>query len=70
MTNREWTGVWLSNRPLDINEGVGGDRVLVIDMPEQVAVEWEWVQPGLGYREFLVPAAAVNRYGASAPGVR
>src|SRR5436305_11586284 len=63
MTGIEHTGVWLSDVPLDINEGARGDTVLVLDMPEEVVAEYEWVEEGKPYREFLVPARLLNRYG-------
>jgi hypothetical protein len=62
MTDRPWSGVWLSDRPLDANEGAKGDTVLVIEMPEDEVLSYEWVEEGKPYREFLVPADLVNRY--------
>jgi hypothetical protein len=73
-TNQIFPGVWLANRPLDINEGADGDTVLVLDIPEDVVTRFEWtvnaedipegwVTSALAYREFLVPAEVVNRYG-------
>jgi hypothetical protein len=56
------TGVWLSDVPLDANEGAGGDILLAIEIPEEVLTPFEWVG-GMGYREFLIPAEVVNRYG-------
>lgn len=66
MTDTEFTGVWLSDRPLDANEGAVGDVVLSIEIPEEVVVPFEWVEEFKSYREFLVPAAIVNRYGPAA----
>ena len=57
------TGVWLSNEPLDGNEGAKGDTVLAIEIPEDLLAEYEWVEEGKPYREFMVPAEIVNRYG-------
>jgi hypothetical protein len=62
MTDRLWSGVWLSDRPLDANEGAKGDTVLVVEMPEDEVVFYEWVEEGKPVREFLVPAEVVNRY--------
>jgi len=28
--------VWLSDRPLDVNEGASGDDLLVVEIPEDV----------------------------------
>jgi hypothetical protein len=63
LTQHVWKGVWLSDEPLDSNEGAFGDKLLVIDIPESELVQWEWVEEGKGYREFLVPASIVNLYG-------
>jgi hypothetical protein len=58
-TDREFTGVWLSDRPLDENEGAAGSTILevTLDLPEAEIIEWEWVtEPptgGMGYREFF-----------------
>jgi len=61
MTETVHQGVWLSDRPLDSNEGAYGDVVLFVDIPEEVVAPYEWVQD-IGYREFLIPADIVNRY--------
>jgi len=64
MTDEEHTGIFLSDRPLDANEGAKGDVLLCLDIPEDVLVEYEWVQEeSFGYREFCVPANVVNAYG-------
>ncbi len=61
--DREFQGVWLADHPLDVNEGADGDGVLVLDIPEEVIAQYEWIEEGKRYREFLVPAEIVNRYG-------
>lgn len=53
-------GVWLSDRPLDANEGAYGDVVLFVEIPDEVVAPCEWMQD-IGYREFLIPAHIVNR---------
>ena len=63
MTDREFSGVWLSAVPLDINEGAKGEQLLALDIPEEVVAEYEWREDEKTYREFLVPADVVNRYG-------
>jgi hypothetical protein len=64
LTDQPHQGVWLSDRPLDINEGAVGDVLLCIEIPEQAIAPWEWVgEPSMGYREFLAPAELVNRFG-------
>jgi hypothetical protein len=62
MTAHRHEGVWLSDIPLDVNDGAMGDIVLAVDIPEEIVTDYEWVQDGIGYREFLVPAEVVNRY--------
>jgi len=32
LTTSEWTGVWLSDVPLDVNEGAVGDCLLRVDL--------------------------------------
>jgi len=59
----EFSGVWFSDVPLDSNEGAKGDVVLVVNMPARVFARYEWVEEGKPYRELLIPAAIVNRYG-------
>jgi hypothetical protein len=63
MTSQEWEGVWLSSKALDENEGAVGPVLLSIKIPQKTVAQYEWIQEGLGYREFLVPAELVNRYG-------
>lgn len=65
MTDRTWSGVWLSDVPLDANEGAGGDALLAVelDLPAAELGGYEWPEEGKPYREFLVPAAVVNRVG-------
>jgi hypothetical protein len=64
LTSEVWDGVWLSDVPLDPSEGADGVDLLVIEMPENVVEEYEWVEEGKTYREFLIPAEVVNRYPA------
>ena len=56
------TGVWFSDRALDENEGGAGNAVMVIDIPEHKISDYEWIQRGLDYREWLVPAALADQY--------
>jgi hypothetical protein len=62
MTTSLHTGVWLSDMPLDINEGAGSgepdDVLLRVDLTVDVT-SFEWIQD-IGYREFLVPADLIN----------
>jgi len=63
LTEREWTGVWVSDRPLDNSEGASGDTLLQIEIAEEILAPYEWVKEGKPYREWLVPAAVLNRDG-------
>jgi hypothetical protein len=65
MTAREWSGVWVSDRPLDANEGAEGEVLLAIDgLGEHEVEPFEWIEEGKEYREFLVPADVLNERGA------
>jgi hypothetical protein len=57
-----WSGVWLSDVPLDVNEGADGDTLLevTVDLGKDVLDGYEWVEEGKGYREWLVPADVLN----------
>jgi hypothetical protein len=48
--------------PLDINEGAQGDDLLAVEIPDELFVQYEWVEEGKGYRESLIRAELVNRY--------
>lgn len=67
MTDRTISGVWLSERPLDVNEGgtAAHDTVLrvTLDIPESGLAEWECIEEGKPYREWVIPADIVNQYG-------
>ena len=58
----EFSGVWLSNVPLDVNEGAWGDVLLkvTLELSEADLALYEWVEEGKPYREWLVPAALIN----------
>jgi hypothetical protein len=60
MTTEEHSGVWLSNVPLDGNEGAKGDALLRLELPEKDITDFEWIEDGKPYREWLIPAALVN----------
>ena len=63
LTSQRWSGVWLSDQPLDINEGAGGNMLLRIDFGGNASELdfYEWVEEGKPYREWLVPAVWVNQ---------
>jgi hypothetical protein len=63
MTGQEWTGVWLADRPLDVNEGAKGPTLLKIklDVPLDDLDFYEWKKDEKWeYREWLLPASYVN----------
>lgn len=62
LTRNVYTGVWVADRPLDVNDGVDGDRVLAIEIPESVIASFEWIEEEEPYREWLVPAQVLNEY--------
>jgi hypothetical protein len=62
LTIQEWTGVWLSDSPVSVNEGAQGETILAVDIPLDLVLDYEWVEEGKPYREFLVPARLVNAY--------
>jgi hypothetical protein len=53
LTDREWSGVWLSNIPLDCNEGAMGEVLFEVDLqlPESEIADYEWIEEGKPYRE-------------------
>ncbi len=62
MTGHEFTGVWLSDRPLDANEGAKGKALLqvTIDALESDLGHYEWIEEDKPYREWLMPSALIN----------
>jgi hypothetical protein len=61
----EFTGIFVSNIPLDSNEGAKGStllRVLLARTEEDIS-EFELVEDGKTYREWIVPAAILNTHG-------
>jgi hypothetical protein len=55
-------GVWLSDQPLDSNEGTEGEALLEIEIDSDYpALDlYEWIEEGKGYREWLIPASILN----------
>ncbi|MDA4124034.1 MAG: hypothetical protein OK438_01095 [Thaumarchaeota archaeon] len=64
LTERTFRGVWVSDRPLDSNEGTkeGALMVLDVDLPPRQLAKWEWVEEGKTYREWLIPASVLNQH--------
>lgn len=48
LTDQWFSGVWVSDRPLDLNEGANGDVVLSLEVPDDVLMPWEWVEDDKG----------------------
>jgi hypothetical protein len=63
MTSENYTGVWVSDDPLDMNSGANGDILLAIEIPEELFKQYEWIEDGKPYREALIPAVELNKYG-------
>ncbi|HVA08002.1 MAG TPA: hypothetical protein VNG12_14790 [Acidimicrobiales bacterium] len=64
LTLSTYSGVWVSDSPLTVSDGAIGDRLLSVDVPEDLFVEFEWIDESgfQGHREALVPAERLNRY--------
>jgi len=62
VTRGEWRGVWVTDRPLDINEGAAGDALLGLVIPDAVFAAYERVENGKPYREALIPASELNKH--------
>jgi hypothetical protein len=58
-------GVWVSNVPLDANEGACGNALMRIELAkeEREIGSFEWIEDGKGYREWLMPASLLNEFG-------
>jgi hypothetical protein len=66
LTQQAWSGVGLSDVPLD--ESVitkCGETLLEVDieLSELELSEYDWPEEGKPYREFLIPASVVNSRG-------
>jgi hypothetical protein len=70
MVETKMGGVWLSDRPLNANEGSGpaiGDGAVVVavdlNIPLEELRDYEWVEKGKTYRQWLVPADFIKEHG-------
>lgn len=66
MNTQEFTGVWVSDRPLNRNEGADGNVLLALEIPEELFDEYERVREAPDgkpwpYRESLIPAKELNQ---------
>lgn len=60
---KDWIGVWLSTKIPEQFEGGEGGEWLVIEIPDSVISNYEYLEGVTAYREFLAPAELVNQYG-------
>lgn len=65
LANTILEGVFLSNVPLDVNEGTADGPLLevLLDMSQDDVDRFELIEDRKGYREFCVPAEIVNAKG-------
>ncbi len=57
-------GVFLSDVPLDANEGARGDELLEVSLPAECDISgYEIIEEGKPYREWCLPAELINRRG-------
>jgi hypothetical protein len=56
------TGVFLSDQPVDSNEGAKGEQLLAVALPMDVDLgDFELIEEGKPYREWCVPAELLNQ---------
>ncbi len=62
LTGEIHSGVWLSDVPLDENEGADGDCLLevTVDASKELFADYEWIEEFKSYHEWLIPAAVLN----------
>lgn len=61
LLNHVLTGVFVSDVPLDINEGATGPDVLEVSLPLDLDLDdFELVEEKKGYREWCVPATVLD----------
>jgi hypothetical protein len=61
----EFTGVFLADQVMGINEGAKGDQVLRVEFNDDTDLgDFEWIEEEKPYREWCVPAALINEHAA------
>ena len=62
-TARRTSGMWLSDRPLNSNEGTSEGVLLrvILRVSGRELHKYEWREAGKPYREWQMPAVLVNR---------
>jgi hypothetical protein len=64
MFSQPFKGVFLSDVPLDCNEGTKGDQLLEVVLPDDLDIDYfEIVEEDSTYREWIFPADLLNRCG-------
>jgi|GraSoi_2013_40cm_1033754.scaffolds.fasta_scaffold177596_1 hypothetical protein len=65
LKDRLRSGVWVSDRPLDENEGGCGNALIRIELAkdEHEIAAFEWIEEGKSFREWLMPASLINEFG-------
>ena len=66
LTDRLWTGVWISDKPFEDAHLSDTNTLLGIEIPEEDISDLEWPEEGKPYREWLVLAEILNSYGPPA----
>jgi hypothetical protein len=62
LSNRLWTGVWLSSIPLYGNSSRDDALLMVkLELDQRELARWEWTAEGGPHREWLMPAGLLNR---------
>lgn len=56
------SGVFLSDSPLDVNDGVWGDGLLLVEIDEALIADYEWIEEEKPHREWCIPAALLNAH--------
>jgi len=62
LTVHKFSGIWLSDVPLDADEGPSGDTLLEVklELSERDVQQYEWIEKGKPYRKWLIPAWLIN----------
>ena len=61
-------GVWLTDIITGSPESIKSEmRIVTIEIPEEVIIDYEETNTGSGYRAFRVPAEVVNQYELNFP---
>jgi hypothetical protein len=65
LTQRLHTGVWVSDRPLDENEGACGNALIRVELAKNECeiASFEWIEDEKPYREWLMLASLINEFG-------